>query len=67
MATYKDNPDGTRTWYVSEDALYAASMLEGEDAPELTQEQFEELTDEMRKVREEEEEEERERGEGCDS
>ena len=55
MTTWKDNPDGTRTWHVDQDALYAASLLEGEDAPELTQEQFEQLTDEMRKVREEEE------------
>ena len=55
MTTWKDNPDGTRTWHVDQDALYAASLLEGEDAPELTQQQFEQLTDEMRKVREEEE------------
>ena len=55
MTTWKENPDGTRTWHVDQDALYAASLLEGEDAPELTQEQFEQLTDEMRKVREEEE------------
>ena len=65
MATYRDLPDGTRVWHVSEDALYAASLLEGEDAPELTQEQFEELTDEMRKAREEEEQ--RERDGGCDA
>ena len=37
MTTWKDNPDGTRTWHVDQDALYAASLLEGEDAPELTQ------------------------------
>ena len=65
MATWKDNPDGTRTWYVDQDALYAASLLEGEDAPELTQEQFEQLTDEMRKVRKEEEG--WERDEECDT
>ena len=62
MTTWKDNPDGTRTWHVDQDALYAASLLEGEDAPELTQEQFEQLTDEMRKVREEEEGWERDKG-----
>ena len=65
MTTWKNNPDGTRTWYVDQDALYAASLLEGEDAPELTQEQFEQLTDEMRKVREEKEGWERDKG--CDT
>ena len=65
MTTWKDNPDGTRTWHVDQDALYAASLLEGEDAPELTQQQFEQLTDEMRKVREEEEG--WERDEECDT
>ena len=65
MTTWKDNPDGTRTWHVDQDALYAASLLEGEDAPELTQQQFEQLTDEMRKVRGEEEG--WERDEECDT
>ena len=33
----------------------AASFLDDDDAPELTEEQFDRLTEEMRKVREEEE------------
>ena len=52
-----ENGDGTRTFYTSGDALAAAEMLDYEDAPELTQEEFEELTDEMRKAREEAEQE----------
>ena len=48
-----DNGDGTRTFYTSADALEAAEMLDYEGAPELTQEEFEELTEEMRKAREE--------------
>ena len=52
-----DNGDGTRTFYTSGDALEAAEMLDYEGAPELTQEEFEELTEEMRKAREEAEEE----------
>ena len=53
MTRVKKNPDGTRTFYIDEDALQAASMLEDEDAPELSEEQFDRLTDEMRKAREE--------------
>ena len=45
-------PDGRRRFYVSSDALYAADMLDYEGAPELTGEEFEGLTDEMRKARE---------------
>ena len=52
-----DNGDGTRTFYTSGDALEAAEMLDYEGAPELTEEEFEELTGEMRKAREEAEEE----------
>ena len=48
-----ENGDGTRTFYTSADALAAAGMLDYEDAPELSEEEFEELTDEMRKAREE--------------
>ena len=51
MTTWEWNEDGTRTWYVDEDALAAAAFLDYEGAPELTEEQFEELTEEMRKVR----------------
>ena len=53
-----DNGDGTRTFYTGGDALAAAEMLDDEDSPELSEEEFEELTDEMRKAREEAEEEE---------
>ena len=56
------NDDGTRTFYIDGDALYAAELLDQEGAPELTQEQFEELTEEMRKAREETEAEEAEKG-----
>ena len=52
-----DNGDGTRTFYTSADALAAAEMLDDEDSPELSEEEFEELTDEMRKAREESEKE----------
>ena len=55
MVRIRQNPDGTRTFFVDQDRLEGAAMLDGDDAPELTEEQFEELTDEMRKVREEEE------------
>ena len=54
MVTHiEENDDGTLTYHVSSDALHAASMLDNPDAPELTEEQFDELTDEMRKAREE--------------
>ena len=53
-----DNGDGTRTFYTSADALAAAEMLDHEDAPELSEDEFEELTDEMRNAREEAEQEE---------
>ncbi len=47
MTTYRENPDGTRTWYISGDAFFAAEMLEGDDAPDLTREEFDELVDEI--------------------
>ena len=55
MTTYQDNPDGTRDYIVDMDALEAAAFLDDDDAPELTDEQFERLTAEMRQVREENE------------
>ena len=55
MVRIVQNPDGTRTFYVDQDRLEGAALLDDEDSPELTDEQFERLTDEMRKVREEEE------------
>ena len=55
MTTYHENPDGTRHWIVDPDALQAAAFLDDEGAPELTQEQFDELTCEMRAAREENE------------
>ena len=54
MVRIVQNPDGTRTFYVDQDRLEGAALLDGEDAPELTDEQFERLTDEMREVREDE-------------
>ena len=55
MVRIVQNPDGTRTFYIDQDRLDGAALLDGEDAPELTDEQFERLTDEMRELREEEE------------
>lgn len=54
MVRIVDNGDGTRTFYVDQDRLEGAALLDGEDAPELTDEQFERLTDEMREIREDE-------------
>jgi len=54
MVRIVDNGDGTRTFYVDQDRLEGAALLDGEDAPELTDEQFERLTDEMRQIREDE-------------
>ena len=54
MVRIVQNPDGTRTFYIDQDRLDGAALLDGEDAPELTDEQFERLTDEMREIREEE-------------
>ncbi len=36
-------------FHIDSDDLYAAAMLDSEDAPELTEEQFEELADAVRK------------------
>ena len=52
MANWRQNPDGTRTFFVDQDRIQAASLLDYEGAPELTEEQFEELVEEMRKARE---------------
>ena len=54
MVRIVQNPDGTRTFYIDQDRLEGAALLDGDDSPELTDEQFDELTDEMRKVREDE-------------
>ena len=43
MTTFREEPDGTRVWRISADALYAAEMLGGDDAPRLTREEFDEL------------------------
>lgn len=51
-ATRRVKPDGTVVWQVDPDALEAVALLEDTDI-ELTPEQFEQLTDEMRKAREE--------------
>ena len=54
VAPYTVNPDGTRTWHIDPDRLQGAALLDDNDSPELTEEQFERLADEMRKVREDE-------------
>ena len=38
-----EHPDGTVEWFVDSDDLFAAGMLEGEGAPELTVGEFDEL------------------------
>lgn len=43
MTTWKDTPDGTRTFFTPAEALNAASFLDDEESPELTDEQFERL------------------------
>lgn len=53
MVKIVDNGDGTRTFYIDQDRLEGAALLEDTDI-ELTDEQFEELAVEMREVREEE-------------
>lgn len=54
MTTWKDNPDGTRIFFTPREALDAASFLDDEDSPKLTEDQCECLTDEMRELRKEE-------------
>ena len=55
MPTWKEKlPDGRTIWHVNVDEAMAVAMLgDRDDQPKLTQEQFEELSDEMKKVREE--------------
>ncbi len=59
MTTSWVDENGITHYRVSKDALQAASFLDDDDddddddAPELTEEQFERLTDAMREVREE--------------
>lgn len=52
MTTFRENPDGTRHWIIDGDSLEAASLLDDPEAPELTEEQFERLREDMREVRE---------------
>ena len=56
MTTSYEDENGITHYHVSKDALIAASFLDNDDAPELTKEQFDQLTEEMRKVREGEDE-----------
>ena len=44
----EEMPDGTRRFHIDQDTLEAASMLDYDGAPELTDEEFAELTEEMR-------------------
>ncbi len=55
MTTSWQDANGITHYRVNPDALMAASFLDDDDAPDLTPEQFDRLTEEMRKVREEEE------------
>ena len=52
---FAPNGDGTRTFFVDEDAMEAAAMMEtfAPDDPELSTEEFQELTEAMRQAREE--------------
>ena len=52
---FAPNGDGTRTFFVDKDAMEAAAMMEtfAPDAPELSTEEFQELTEAMRQAREE--------------
>ena len=52
MTTQYEEPDGTTVFWISSDALHAASMMEGGEV-ELEDDQFEELVDAMREAREE--------------
>ena len=49
------NENGTRNYYINKDRLEAAGMMEtfAPDEPELSTEEFEELTEAMRQAREE--------------
>ena len=50
MTTPYEVINGVRHYYVSKEAMLAASFLDSEDAPELTEEQFERLTERMRET-----------------
>ena len=52
VVTYIElHDDGRRTFHTDPDAFYAAGLLDHEGAPELTREQFDELTARMKKAR----------------
>ncbi len=53
MTTSWVDENGITHYRVSKEAMYAASFLDDDDSPELTEEQFGRLTDAMREVREE--------------
>ena len=44
----EEMPDGTRRFHIDQATLEAGSMLDYDGAPELTDEDFAELTEEMR-------------------
>ena len=53
ISWYRREADGSRVLVTSSAALYGAAMLDHEGAPELTQEQFEDLTKTLRAADEE--------------
>ena len=48
ISWFELHPDGKRTMFTSSAALYGAAMLDHEGAPDLNQEQFEDLTKTLR-------------------
>ena len=50
MGKVTNNPDGTQTFYTDSATAYAGAMLEamGDDAPKLTQAEFEALVESIR-------------------
>ena len=50
MTTFRENPNGSREWFVDLDALEGSSLLEANGAPELTPGEFSELVAPMMAV-----------------
>ena len=56
MPTWKEKlPDGRTLWHIDPDDALAVSMLgDGDEQPELSQEDFAELSGELKNIRDEE-------------